>query len=221
MSCQSHIQNRGCKWNSLLKKTREPISHCMNMKCPQNRQLIVNVIYASWATFTGWKMGASLRIYSMASLPLGLGVEAAPNYTSRTYASMTLKHATLKLSHGKPLQTAEPHGSSKCHNTWKEGRLPSEEKTMKDGPGEQPVNRRTTQTYYIRHLSSHARAAAEVANPGLGFAAHKTMLINDLSWCCSIVDWQMDDNSIVNKLYKKLITSNNQRSSQGKNHWAG
>ena len=39
-------------------------------------------------------------------------------------------------------------------------------KLMKDGPEEQLVNNRTTQTH-IRHLSSHARAAADIANPGL------------------------------------------------------
>ena len=43
--------------------------------CPHS---YINVIYAGWATFTEWKMGASLRIYCMVSLPLGLGVEAAP-----------------------------------------------------------------------------------------------------------------------------------------------
>ena len=40
----------------------------------------INAIYAGWAMFTGWKMDASPRIYSMVSLPLGLGVEATPNY---------------------------------------------------------------------------------------------------------------------------------------------
>ena len=41
---------------------------------------------------------------------------------------------------------------------------------MKDGPGEQPVIRRTTKTH-IKHLSSHARVAAEIANPGLASTA--------------------------------------------------
>ena len=81
----------------------------------------INVAYAGWATFNGWKMGASLRICSMVNLPLGLGVEAAPNYTSRMYASMTWKHATLNLSHGKPLQTTEPCGSSNVTRTEKRG----------------------------------------------------------------------------------------------------
>ena len=44
------------------------------------------------------------------------------------------------------------------------------EKMLKDGPGEQPVNSRTTQTH-IRHQSSHGRAVAEIANPGLVSAA--------------------------------------------------
>ena len=130
----------------------------------------VNVVYAGWATFTGLKMGTSLKIYSMASSALGLGVEATSNYASRMYASVTWKHATLKLSHGKPLQTTEPCGSSKCHQDWKKGMQPSMNKTMKDGPGELPVNSRTTQTY-IWHLSSHVRASEEIANPGLAFTA--------------------------------------------------
>ena len=41
---------------------------------------------------------------------------------------------------------------------------------MIDGPGEQPVNSRTTQTH-IRHLSLHARAVAEIAKPGLASTA--------------------------------------------------
>ena len=41
---------------------------------------------------------------------------------------------------------------------------------MKDGPEEQPVNSKTTQTH-IRHLSLHARAAAKIANPGLASTA--------------------------------------------------
>ena len=49
----------------------------------------INAVYAGWAMFTGWKMGASSRIYSMVSLSLGLGVEAAPNYASRVYARVT------------------------------------------------------------------------------------------------------------------------------------
>ena len=41
---------------------------------------------------------------------------------------------------------------------------------MKDGTGEHPVISMTTKTH-IRHLSSHARVAAEIANPGLVFTA--------------------------------------------------
>ena len=43
---------------------------------------------------------------------------------------------------------------------------------MKDGPGEQPVISRSTKTH-IKHLSSHARVAAEIANPGLASTATK------------------------------------------------
>ena len=41
---------------------------------------------------------------------------------------------------------------------------------MKDGPGDQPGNSMTTQTH-IRHLSLHARAAAEIANQALASTA--------------------------------------------------
>ena len=133
-------------------------------------QSYIKVIYAGWVTLTGWKMGTSLRIYSMVSSPMGLGAEATPTMLQGHFASVTSRHATLKLSHGKPLQATKPCGSSKCHKDWKEGRLPSEKKMMKDGPGEQPFNSKTMQTH-IRHLSSHARAVAEMANPGLASTA--------------------------------------------------
>ena len=48
----------------------------------------------------------------------------------------------------------------------KRGEAAIQEKMIKDGPREQSVNSRTTQTH-IRHLSSHARDAAEIANPEL------------------------------------------------------
>ena len=130
----------------------------------------VIAIHAGWAMFTGWKMGASSRIYSMVSLPLGLGVEATCNYASRMYVSITWKHATLTLSHGKPLQMTEPCGSNKCQNDWKEERLPSKKIMVKDGPGEQSVISKTTKTC-IKCLSSHARVSAETANPGLASTA--------------------------------------------------
>ena len=38
----------------------------------------ISAVCAGWATFIGWKMGTFLRIYSVTSLPLGLGAEAAP-----------------------------------------------------------------------------------------------------------------------------------------------
>ena len=41
---------------------------------------------------------------------------------------------------------------------------------MKDGPGEQPDISRTTENH-IKHLSSHVRDAAEIANPGLASTA--------------------------------------------------
>ena len=41
---------------------------------------------------------------------------------------------------------------------------------MKDGPGEQPDISRTTKNH-IKHLSSHVRDAAEIANPGLDSTA--------------------------------------------------
>ena len=62
------------------------------------------------------------------------------------------------------------HGSSKCHEDWKEGRLASKKKFMKDRLGEQPVICRTTNTH-IRHLSLHDRVATEIANPGLASIA--------------------------------------------------
>ena len=80
------------------------------------------------------------------------------------------KHATLTLSHGKPLQMTEPCGSNKCHKDWKVGRLPSKKKMKKEAPGEQLVISRTTKTH-IKHLSSHAGVAAEIANPGLASTA--------------------------------------------------
>ena len=52
----------------------------------------------------------------------------------------------------------------------KRGEALISEKMMKDKPGEQPVNSRTTQTH-IRHLSSHARATAEIVKPGLASTA--------------------------------------------------
>ena len=48
----------------------------------------------------------------------------------------------------------------------KRGEAAIQEKMMKDRPGEQSVISRTTKTH-IKHLSSHARVAAEIANPGL------------------------------------------------------
>ena len=93
----------------------------------------VNAVYTGWVTFTGWKMGISLRIYSVLSLPLELGVEAAPNYASRTYASETWKHATSIPSHGSlcwqqnPVETASVTRTEKrecCHlrkKWWKMG----------------------------------------------------------------------------------------------------
>ena len=54
--------------------------------------------------------------------------------------------------------------------TEKRGRLPSKKKMMKDGPGEQPFISRSIKTN-IRHLSSCARVAAEIANPGLASTA--------------------------------------------------
>ena len=53
-----------------------------------------------------------------------------------------------------------------CHKDWKEGRLPSKKKMMKDRPGEQPVISRTIKMH-IRHLSLHDRVAAAIGNPGL------------------------------------------------------
>ena len=41
---------------------------------------------------------------------------------------------------------------------------------MKDGPGEQPDISRTTKNH-IKHMSSHVRDAAEIANPGLASTA--------------------------------------------------
>lgn len=81
----------------------------------------VTAVYASWAMFTKWMMGAYSMIYSTASSPLGQGVEAAPCYASRTYTSVTWRHATLTPSHGKSLQTTELCGSRKYHIDWKEG----------------------------------------------------------------------------------------------------
>ena len=64
--------------------------HSLKSWCPPPcSHSYVNAIYTGWAMFTGWKMGSSPRMYSTVSSPLGLGVEATPNYTSRTYASVT------------------------------------------------------------------------------------------------------------------------------------
>ena len=52
----------------------------------------------------------------------------------------------------------------------KRGEAAIQEKMMKNGPGEQPVISRTIKTH-IKHLSSHARVAAELANPGLASEA--------------------------------------------------
>ena len=52
----------------------------------------------------------------------------------------------------------------------KRGEAAFQEKMMKDGPGEQPDISRTTKNH-IKHLSSHVRDAAEIANPGLASTA--------------------------------------------------
>ena len=52
----------------------------------------------------------------------------------------------------------------------KRGETAIQEKMMKDRPGEQPVISRTTKTH-IKHLSSYARVAAMIANPGLASTA--------------------------------------------------
>ena len=107
---------------------------------------------------------------SPSELATGARCRGHPYYASRIDARMTWKHATLTLSHGKPLQMTELCGSNKCHMDRKEGRLPSKKEMMKDGPGEQPVISRTTKTH-IKHQSSHARVATEIANPGLASTA--------------------------------------------------
>ena len=72
----------GITWGKTMTFSQELVFH----PCSHSH---INAIYTGWVMFTGWKMSASLRIYSMVSLPLGLCVEAAPNYASRMYASMT------------------------------------------------------------------------------------------------------------------------------------
>ena len=143
----------------------------------------INVLYAGWAMLTGWKMGASLSIYSMASSPLGLGVEAT-NYASRMYASAKWKYATSKLSHGKPLQT-EPCRSNKCHKDWKEGSLPSEKKWWQMGQENSQSTAgppRLTSGIYLHMPGLQQRLQIQ----DWPLQPHKRMLTNDLSWHYSI-----------------------------------
>jgi len=58
--------------------------------------------------------------------------------------------------------------------------LPSKIKIMKVEAGNFLVIRRTTQIQG-RHLFLHARAVAEISNPGLTSTARQIMLINNLS----------------------------------------
>ena len=52
----------------------------------------------------------------------------------------------------------------------KRGEAAFQEKNDEDRPGEQPDISRTTKNH-IKHLSSHVRDAAEIANPGLASTA--------------------------------------------------
>ena len=54
----------------------------------------------------------------------------------------------------------------------KRGEAVIQEKMMKDGSGEQQIISRSTKTH-IKHLSLHARVAAEIENPGLASTAKK------------------------------------------------
>ena len=81
-----------------------------------------------------------------------------------------MKTCNINIMSWVALQTTEPCGSSKCHKGLKRGQAVIQQKTVKDGPGEQPVNSRTIQTH-IRHLSLHAMVAAGIGNPGLASTA--------------------------------------------------
>ena len=124
--------------------------------------------YAGWAMFTGWKMDTSLRIYSMASSPLGLGVEAT--WTMLQVCKCDMKVCNINTKSWEAFADNRMLWKQQVSQGLKRGEAAIWKKMMNDGPGEQPVNSRTTQTH-IRHLSSHARAAAEIANPGLASMA--------------------------------------------------
>ena len=51
-----------------------------------------------------------------------------PQLCFKNVCKYDMKACNTKPSHGEPLQTTEPCGSTKCHKGWKEVRLPSEEK---------------------------------------------------------------------------------------------
>ena len=126
-----------------------------------------------------------------AELTTGARCKGHPNYDSRTYGSMTWKHATLTQSHGKPLQMTEPCGSRKCHKDWKERRLPSKKKWWKTGQENSqssagPPRPTSDICLHMPGLQQRLQIQDWPLQP------HKTMLINNLSWHYSIFDQLMD-----------------------------
>ena len=131
-------------------------------------------------------------------LATGARCRGHPDYVTRMYVSVTWKHATLTVSHGKPLQMTEPCGSNKCYKDWKEGRLPSKKKWWKmDQENSQSSAGPPRPTSSICLHMSGLQQRLQIQDWPL--QPHKMMLISNLSGCYSIVN-QLTDGCQMSKV---------------------
>ena len=110
-------------------------------------------------------MGASPRFYP-GELATGARCRGYPQLCFNDVCKHDMKACNIDTESWEAFADDRTLWKQQVSQGLKRGKAAIQEKMMKDEPGEQLVISKTTKTH-IKHLSSHARAAAEIANPEL------------------------------------------------------